>query len=444
MPLQIVRNDITKMKVDAIVNAANSSLLGGGGVDGCIHRAAGPELLAECKTLGGCETGSSKITKGYRLPCKYVIHTVGPRWRDGKHGEQEKLVSCYRTSLALAKEHGCETVAFPLISSGIYGYPKDQALKVAIDTISDFLLENDMTVYIVIFDRKAYQISEKLFSDIAAYIDDTYVDAHTDSRASQLRRMQMLSEEAICGAPMAASTKSLDDALSQIDESFSEMLLRKIDEKGMTDAQCYKKANIDRKLFSKIRSDRLYKPSKPTALAFAIALELPLDETKEMLMKAGFALSHSNKYDIIIEYFIENGNYNVFEINEALFAFDQSLLGAYSLKEMVENMNVKKTLGIGIGAVIAGLGAYKYFTGKEPQKYSNKWFDTVSDEVLKTEREVVRKQFCSAGDDFSLAVRLENLLRVFDSVLSKRAWGDETPHGPGYHREHGYNLYKDD
>ena len=331
MPLQIVRNDITKMKVDVIVNAANSSLLGGGGVDGCIHRAAGPELLLECKTLGGCETGSAKITKGYRLPCKYVIHAVGPRWRDGKHGEREKLVSCYRTSLALAKEHGCETVAFPLISSGIYGYPKDQALKVAIDTISDFLLENDMTVYIVIFDRKAYQIGEKLFSDIAAYIDDTYVDEHTDSRASQLRRMQMLSEEpekAIYGAPMPASAKSLDDALSQIDESFSEMLLRKIDEKGMTDAQCYKKANIDRKLFSKIRSDWLYKPSKPTALAFAIALELPLDETKEMLMKAGFALSHSNKFDIIIEYFIENGNYNVFEINEALFAFDQSLLGA--------------------------------------------------------------------------------------------------------------------
>ena len=334
MPLQIVRNDITKMEVDAIVNAANSSLLGGGGVDGCIHRAAGPELLAECKTLGGCETGSAKITKGYRLPCKYVIHAVGPRWRDGKHGEREKLISCYRTSLALAKEHGCETVAFPLISSGIHGYPKDQALKVAIDTISDFLLENDMTVYIVIFDRKAYQIGEKLFSDIAAYIDDNYVDEHTDSRSEQSRRMQMLSdepEEETFGAPlapMAASAKTLDDALSQIDESFSEMLLRKIDEKGMTDAQCYKKANIDRKLFSKIRSDRLYKPSKPTALAFAIALELPLDETKELLMKAGFALSHSNKFDIIIEYFIEHGNYNIFEINEALFAFDQSLLGA--------------------------------------------------------------------------------------------------------------------
>lgn len=334
MPLQIVRNDITKMKVDAIVNAANISLLGGGGVDGCIHRAAGPELLAECKTLGSCETGNAKITKGYRLPCKYVIHAVGPRWRDGKHGEREKLVSCYCTSLALAKVHGCETVAFPLISSGIYGYPKDQALKVAIDTISDFLLENDMTVYIVIFDRKAYQIGEKLFSDIAAYIDDNYVDEHTDSSSERLRRMQMLSEEpeeetfGAPLAPMAASAKTLDDALSQIDESFSEMLLRKIGEKGMTDAQCYKKANIDRKLFSKIRSDRLYKPSKPTAIAFAIALELPLNETKELLMKAGFALSHSNKFDIIIEYFVEHGNYNIFEINEALFAFDQSLLGA--------------------------------------------------------------------------------------------------------------------
>ena len=334
MPLQIVRNDITKMEVDAIVNAANTSLLGGGGVDGCIHRAAGPELLAECKTLGGCETGSAKITKGYHLPCKYIIHAVGPRYRDGKHGEKEKLVSCYKVSLALAKERKCETVAFPLISSGIYGYPKDQALRIAIDTISAFLHENDMTVYIVIFDKKAYQIGEKLFSDIAAYIDDNYVDAHTDTRSERLRRMQMLSdepEEASFGAPlppMVASAKTLDDALSQIDESFSEMLLRKIDEKGMTDAQCYKKANIDRKLFSKIRSDRLYKPSKPTALAFAIALELPLDETKEMLMKAGFALSHSNKFDIIIEYFIEHGNYNVFEINEALFAFDQSLLGA--------------------------------------------------------------------------------------------------------------------
>ncbi len=339
MPLHIVRNDITKMKVDAIVNAANESLLGGGGVDGCIHRAAGPELLAECRSLGGCATGSAKITGAYRLPCRHVIHAVGPRWRGGGHGEREQLVSCYRTALALAKAAKCETVAFPLISSGIYGYPKDQALQIAVDTIGAFLLENDMTVYVVIFDREAYQIGGKRFADIAEYIDDHYVSEHTDDRAERLRRMSAFEEAPQRAAPlfdgaamesgpvMPMAARTLDDAMMQLDESFSEMLLRKIDESGMTDAQCYKKANIDRKLFSKIRNDRLYKPSKPTVIAFAIALELSLEETKDMLMKAGFALSHSNKFDIIIEFFIENGNYNIFEINEALFAFDQSLLG---------------------------------------------------------------------------------------------------------------------
>lgn len=341
MPLEIVRNDITKMKVDAIVNAANESLLGGGGVDGAIHRAAGSGLLAGCRTLGGCKTGKARITGGYHLPAKYVIHTVGPVYRGGKHGEKTLLESCYRESLALAKERGCETVAFPLISSGVYGYPKDQALKVAIDVISDFLLENEMTVYIVIFDKASYQIGEKLFSDIAEYIDDNYVDEHTDySRerismnalpgvASRTRRKKSdIDSFEICDCKTMPLEDDLDAKLKQIDESFSQMLLRKIDEKGMTDAECYKKANIDRKLFSKIRSDVHYKPSKPTALAFAISLELSLDETEDMLRKAGFALSHSNKFDIIIEYFISRGNYNIFEINEALFAFDQSLLGA--------------------------------------------------------------------------------------------------------------------
>ena len=337
MPLEIVRNDITKMQVDAIVNAANSSLLGGGGVDGCIHRAAGKGLLEECKTLGGCETGNAKITGAYNLPCKYVIHAVGPRWLGGKRKEKELLESCYKVSLQLAKDNNCESVAFPLISSGIYGYPKDQALKVAIDVISAFLLENDMMVYIVIFDKAAYKISEKLFSDIAEYIDDNYVAEHTDYRRESMRMnapmapMQAsvgLFEADLCECKAMMAEDDLDAKLKQIDESFSQMLLRKIDEKGMTDSECYKKANIDRKLFSKIRSDVHYKPSKPTAIAFAIALELSLAETKDMLMKAGFALSHSNKFDIIIEYFISKGNYNIFEINEALFAFDQSLLGA--------------------------------------------------------------------------------------------------------------------
>ncbi len=326
MPLEIVRNDITKMTVDAIVNAANESLLGGDGVDGAIHYAAGPGLLAECKTLGGCKTGKAKITGAYNLPAKYVIHTVGPIYEDGKRGEKALLESCYRESLALAKAHNCETVAFPLISSGVYGYPKDQALRVAINVISDFLLENEMKVYIVIFDKAAYKISEKLFSDIAEYIDDNYVDEHTDYCRESMR-MNYPCQSAMIGSAQpeyldlceckAMAPEDLDAKLKQIDESFSQMLLRKIDEKGMTDAECYKKANIDRKLFSKIRSDVHYKPSKPTAIAFAISLELTLDETEDMLKKAGFALSHSNKFDIIIEYFISRGNYNIFEINEA-------------------------------------------------------------------------------------------------------------------------------
>ena len=278
MPLIIVRNDITKMSVDAIVNAAKESLLGGGGVDGCIHRAAGPELLQECRTLGGCRTGDARITGAYRLPCKYVIHTVGPVWNGGRCGEREQLVSCYRTSLALAKEHGCETVAFPLISSGIFGYPKDQALRVAVDTISEFLAENDMTVYIVIFDRAAYATGNKLFADIAAYIDDHYVDAHTDPRRERMRRIGVVESRALTAckdAPMAVG--GLGEALAHLDAGFSETLLELIDRSGKKDAEVYRKANVDRRLFSKIRN---------------------------------------------------NPDYDIFKINEALFAFDQSLLGA--------------------------------------------------------------------------------------------------------------------
>ncbi len=375
MPFEIVRNDITKMQVDAIVNAANSSLLGGGGVDGAIHRAAGAKLLAECMTLGGCKTGCAKITKGYKLPAKHVIHTVGPRWKDGDHGEKELLTSCYRNSLQLAKENGCESVAFPLISAGIYGYPRAEAIRVAADTITEFLTENDMTVYLVIFDTESFSISSKLYADINQFIDDNYAAAHDDRLSRSLDEPRMYNAVPAAAKPyikpkvaadmfeakakkskpapqkrsfsedmadmcagaalpqtelytVANAAASLEDALKQIDESFSQMLLRKIDEKGMTDAQCYKKANIDRRLFSKIRSDVNYRPAKQTALAFAIALELPLSEVKDMLMKAGYALSRSSKSDIIVEYFIQHGNYDIFEINEALFAFDQSLLGA--------------------------------------------------------------------------------------------------------------------
>ncbi len=315
MPLQIIRNDITKMPCDAIVNAANCTLLGGGGVDGAIHKAAGSQLLAECKTLGGCKPGEAKLTKGYQLPCKYVIHTVGPVWQGGTSGESDLLRSCYRNALRLASEWLCQSIAFPLISAGAYGYPKEEALQIAMGEISQFLSENDMSVFLVVYDKASFQISKAKLADIEEYIDEHYVTAHP------YQRTQMPT----CTAEYSA--KSLKEMLYSLDESFSQMLLRKIDESGMTDAQCYKKANIDRKLFSKIRSDIHYKPSKPTALAFAVALELSLEETKALLEKAGFALSHSSKFDIIIEYYISRSNYNIFEINEALFEFDQPLLG---------------------------------------------------------------------------------------------------------------------
>ena len=330
MPFKIVRNDITKIPCDAIVNAANSSLLGGGGVDGAIHRAAGKGLFLECMKLHGCKTGQAKMTGGYNLPCKYVIHTVGPVWRGGSHGEKEFLQSCYKNSLALAKENHCESVAFPLISSGIYGYPKQQAFNIAVETIKQFLEENEMDITLVIFDKASFDLSKEYSDNIREYISQNYVDEHTDrstrfsgsfSRKASAPILAVCEESAVCD--------DIGDFIkNQIDESFTEMLLKKIDEKGMTDVQCYKKANIDRKLFSKIRSDRLYKPKKETAIAFAIALELSLDETKDMLMKAGFALSHSSKFDIIIEYFLMKEIYDIYRINETLFEFDQKLLGA--------------------------------------------------------------------------------------------------------------------
>ncbi len=339
MPLHIIRNDITKLECDAIVNAANKTLLGGGGVDGAIHRAAGKELLEECKKLGGCRTGEAKITKAYRLPCKYVIHTVGPVWHGGAKGERGMLTDCYRNSLKLARQYECNSVAFPLISSGAYGYPKEEALKVATEEITEFLCYFDMTVYIVIFDKNAFAISEKLFSDVKSFIDDVYAEEHEYPRSSILNlfndsrfkamscESEALEDTLLCRTMPSKRPARLEDMITELDESFSQMLIRKIDEKGMSDTECYKRANIDRKLFSKIKNDINYHPKKTTAVAFAIALRLDLDETRELLSKAGYSLSRSYKFDIIIEYFLLNKNYDIFMINETLFAFDQVLLG---------------------------------------------------------------------------------------------------------------------
>ena len=358
MPFELIRNDITKMKTDAIVNAANRSLLGGGGVDGAIHRAAGPELLEECRTLGGCETGEAKITKGYRLPARYVIHTVGPIWHGGTRGEKELLSACYRHSLELAAENGCESIAFPMISAGAYGYPKDQALAVAVDEITRFLLDHEMMVYLVVFGHEELLTGKKLFREIREYIDDVYAETHFRPNLEYSRRRrwqedeeaaldldmqisQSIHEDAFYGAapepvsakkdaaPLpAAAMPDWDELLKRTDEGFSDALLRLIDERGWTDAQCYKKANVDRKLFSKIRSNPDYRPSKPTVCAFAVALELSLAEARSLLEKAGFSLTRSSRFDLVLEYCFRHRFYNVLEINEVLFQFDLPLLGS--------------------------------------------------------------------------------------------------------------------
>lgn len=335
MPFEIIRNDITKMNVDVIVNAANSLLKMGGGVCGAIFNAAGAEdLQRECDSIGGCGVGEAVITKGYALKAKYIIHTVGPIWQGGNFDEEKLLRNCYLNSLKLAKENNLESIAFPLISSGIYGYPKEQALRVAMAAIQEFLLENDMTVYLAVFDKKALDLSEKLYKSIEKYIDDKYVrDKSEHGRYRKIQSFEVQEDRLeLPGlkeyeAVPAKGKRKLEDVVMELDDTFSQMLLRIIDEKGKTDVETYKKANIDRKLFSKIRTDKDYRPRKSTVLALAVSLELGIDETKDLLGRAGFAFSHSSKFDIIVEYFIEEGIYNIFEINEALFAFDQDLLG---------------------------------------------------------------------------------------------------------------------
>lgn len=329
MPLEIIRNDIIKVDADAIVNPTNRALDGGGGVDLEIHKAAGPKLAEECKSLGELPVGQARITKGYNLPARYVIHTAGPVWQGGNSGEEGLLKDCYRSSLNLARKYGLESIAFPLISSGSFGYPKDLALRTAISSIGEFLLSNDMTVYLVVYDKDSFMLSNKLFSSIKQYIDEKYVEEKPPSvrrRRGEILEASMMSPMESQAIPRK-SKRSLDEVIGQMDETFSRSLLRLIDEKGLKDTDVYKKANVDRKLFSKIKSDVFYKPSKPTAIAFAIALELNLDETKDLLMKAGFALSNSSKSDLIIQYFLERGIHNIFEINEALYGFGQAALG---------------------------------------------------------------------------------------------------------------------
>lgn len=339
MPFTIVRQDITKMNTDAIVNAANIELQMGSGVCGAIFKAAGPKELQEaCDKLAPIKTGEAVITPGFKLPAKYVIHTAGPIYNK-KHAEEcEKLLrSAYINSLKLAVENECESISFPLISAGVYGYPKEEALKVATSAVQEFLTDNDLDVYLVVFDKESFVVSGKLIGEIESYIDEHYVEKHTSRFRELLKseKYEIKGAERESKAPMlniedalaCAPAVRLDDLVDNLDEPFSATLLRLIDAKGKTDVEVYKRANIDRKLFSKIRTGKGYAPSKRTAIALAIALELTLEETDDLLERAGYALSHSQKFDVIVEYFIINGKYDIFEINEVLFKYDLPLLG---------------------------------------------------------------------------------------------------------------------
>jgi O-acetyl-ADP-ribose deacetylase (regulator of RNase III) len=404
MPFTIVQSDITKMRVDAIVNAANTALQMGGGVCGAIFWAAGArELQAECDAIGGCETGKAVITKGYALPAKYVIHTPGPVYAGGGHGEAEALRSCYASSLELAKENACASIAFPLISSGIFGYPKREALHVATQAIRSFLhavgtdggsdggsgssgsganAGEEMDVYLAVMDKSMVEVGAELLGGVEAYIgvnlatlgdspirpsapppgsirratssdgraremdirearpptgaqSQGYITAQASPRMAGIGPIvsRPAGIDSIVGhpagiGPIVGRPSGLDAIVGHLDEPFSQTLLKLIDAKGRTDADVYKRANLDRRHFSKIRSNMGYAPSKKTAVALAVALELNMAETRDLLERAGYALSRSQKFDIIIEYFIQNRNYDIYEINEVLFHYDQPLLGA--------------------------------------------------------------------------------------------------------------------
>ena len=351
MPFEIVRNDITNMRVDAIVNTANPRPVIGAGTDSMIHKKAGTELLVARQKIGDIDRGCAAITPAFNLHAKYVIHTVGPVWLDGNHNEAVQLHNCYSNSLKLALENKCKSIAFPLISTGNYGFPKDQALQIAITVFSSFLMEHEMQIYLVVFDNAAYNMSEKLFHGFASYIDEHFVDecektAYTEN-LRRVRRSRRSAKEMICEdcagiepeflsaamAPMAAPMESIKelslvDSLKEADAGFSETLLKMIDATGKKDSEIYKKACISKQHFSKIRNNPNYQPTKPTAIAFALALELDLDGTHDLIGRAGFTLSKSSKFDLIIRYFIEHKEYNVVAINVALYEFDQPLLGS--------------------------------------------------------------------------------------------------------------------
>ena len=364
MPFEIIRNDLANMTADAIVNTANPYPVVGPGTDAAIHRKAGPALLEARKKIGKISVGHCAITPAFGLDAKYVIHTVGPVWQGGTHQEAFLLQKSYRSALEMALKQGCSSVAFPLISAGSYGFPPEEALHIAIDVFSHFLLKHEMQIYLVVWNKEAFRLSQNLFQNVRSFIDDHYVeeadycmDRYQSRFSFPNRRMQAPLDTYTEALPLPAtfslpapctslscapeklsavkeSTKctspslSLDELLQNTDAGFTETLLKLIDETGKKDSEIYKKANVSKQHFSKIRNNPDYKPTKTTALAFAIALELDLPQTRDLIGRAGYALTNSSKFDVIIMYFISKKNYNMFDINMTLFQFDQMTLGA--------------------------------------------------------------------------------------------------------------------
>ena len=341
MPFLMIRNDITKVAADAIVNPANRNLLQGSGTSRAIYQAAGEqELTAACEAIGYCDLGKAVCTPAFRLPAKYIFHAVCPAWQGGLFGEAEQLAGAYHSALELAVEHRCESVAFPLLSSGNYGYPKEQAFRIAVDTITQYVMDHDLTVYLVLYDRHSLAVSRKLFTSVEEYIDDHYVATKDESwwfgrrRRESAERRRRLEEEAApmleAAAPPAApmAARSLEHLMDNLGESFTTRLLRLIDERGLKDSTVYKQSNISRQHFSKIQCNRDYNPKKKTVLAFAVGLHLSEDETIDLLQSAGYAFSDGSKRDWIVRYCLEHKIYNINQVNTLLFEYDQEQLGA--------------------------------------------------------------------------------------------------------------------
>lgn len=350
MPFKIIRNDITKVSADVIVNTANPKPVYGGGTDHAIYEGAGVDsLLEERKKIGNINRGDIAVTDAFDLNAKYIIHTVGPAWVDGSHGEFETLESCYIKSLEKTVELGCESIAFPLISTGVYGFPRDKALQIAVSVFSRFLLEHEMQIILVVFDKRSFQLSGQIVGDIDSYIDANYVKQKRQREYTRRPRREVFDDEAEMSESeyeerMAYYEEtdesismleliqpfpcmSIEDELESIGASFHDKLFELIDQSGIDNKDVWKLANLDRKHFSKIQCDSNYHPKKKTVMALCIALQLDLDQSKDLLARADWAFSPSSKVDLIVQKAILDKQYDIFQLNVVLFKYTNEILG---------------------------------------------------------------------------------------------------------------------